>query len=192
MRLLADPGPRTTIAPTRRPPADPFKPFPHDQRYHTQASDRVSPPPTPERIHGESHQKNRRQIGADQRLLGFRGQGTTPKLESDGALGPRQKRHDEQGGGCNPNAQRALLGRRSVHEGLNRLEADIAGEGQETEPDEPKGLLLDPFASPLIQVGAQAPEGRSSGRELNEAIGPKSYQGDAARQEPRTDREHAL
>src|SRR4029079_19710476 len=70
MRLIGNPGPRTTTPPTRRPPADPFKPFPHDQRYHTQASDRVSPPPTPERIHGESHQKNRRQIGADQRLLG--------------------------------------------------------------------------------------------------------------------------
>src|SRR5262249_17864609 len=88
--------------------------------------------------------------------------------------------------------QRGPLRSGPTHQRTNRLETHVRCEGQETEANEPKGLPFHPLAPHRIQVGPQTPERGGAGRKLNEAIGPKAHQGDAARQESRANREHAL
>jgi hypothetical protein len=175
--------------------AETFETFLHKPRDHQEGRHWIGPPPAGNGIGHQSQEEGEGEIRAGQRLLRLDPERRTANDLRGMEFSPRDKRHDDERGHREDDADGTLRNRFLVPEGQARLDEHVEGEREERASDK----AMDPCLASLDGLGVgpscldtEPPEERRGRRTLDEAIKTEAHQRDTPGVEARPECYHAF
>ena len=108
----------------------------------TSGGDRVGPRPAEQAVEQQPDQQHRRQVGAQQGLLGVGDRRQRAEFAAGAALRPGQDRHDDQADGGQHDPDGGVLRFADPEQRPDRVDGDVGGQAEERERDDPQRDLL--------------------------------------------------